>query len=246
MSGLFNPENAFWKFMGKLWDALWLSILWTVCSIPIVTIGASTTALYYVTMKLVKDEETYVTKQFFKAFKQNFKQSTIVWILMLLCLIGIISSFFYFLYQDSKFATFVMGLAFVMFIIWIFISIYIYAGIARFTNSIKNLFVIAATFASKHIGWTLLNILIEVLIVAVAYVFPPMFIPGMGWIAFFQSFSIRKIFDKYIIMYLHIDPRTGEALEQDAEGNYVLPREKDILTEDVDMSVFEVRENKQE
>ena len=52
-SEIFNYDNGFWRFMGKLWDALVLNILWVVCCIPLVTVGAATTAVYYVALKPV-------------------------------------------------------------------------------------------------------------------------------------------------------------------------------------------------
>ena len=52
MKNLFHVENPVWVFMGKLVDMLILSGLWVICSLPVVTIGASTAALYYVTLKL--------------------------------------------------------------------------------------------------------------------------------------------------------------------------------------------------
>ena len=83
LQGLFNYDNPVWRFIGKLGDLIILNILWMITSIPIVTIGASITALYYVTLKLVRDEDGYTIKSFFKSFKENFKQSTIIWLIML-------------------------------------------------------------------------------------------------------------------------------------------------------------------
>lgn len=57
LQGLFNYDNPVWRFIGKLGDLIILNVLWIVCSIPIFTIGASTTAVYYVTLKMVRDEE---------------------------------------------------------------------------------------------------------------------------------------------------------------------------------------------
>ena len=71
MKNLFNVENPVWVFMGKLVDMLILSGLWVICSLPVVTIGASTAALYYVTLKLANNEEGYTVRSFFHAFKEN-------------------------------------------------------------------------------------------------------------------------------------------------------------------------------
>ena len=75
-------DNGFWRFMGKLWDALVLNILWMVCCIPLVTVGAATTAVYYVALKLARDEEGYVISSFFKSFKENFRQATALWLVL--------------------------------------------------------------------------------------------------------------------------------------------------------------------
>ncbi|MFQ7880190.1 MAG: DUF624 domain-containing protein [Blautia producta] len=58
--------------IGKVIDIIWLSTLWFICCLPIVTIGASTTALYYTSVKAIRKNRGYVTKTFFHAFKMNF------------------------------------------------------------------------------------------------------------------------------------------------------------------------------
>ena len=59
MAKLFDYNNPVWRFMGKLADLFFLTIVWAICSIPIVTIGATTSALYYVVLKMVKNHEEY-------------------------------------------------------------------------------------------------------------------------------------------------------------------------------------------
>src|SRR5699024_4265371 len=81
-------DNIVVRALGKIFDLMCLNILWLVCSIPVITVGASTTALYTVVLKMVKNEEGYILKDFLKAYKSNFKQSTIAWIMILM--IGII------------------------------------------------------------------------------------------------------------------------------------------------------------
>ena len=83
LQGLFNYDNPVWRFIGKLGDLIILNVLWIVCSIPIFTIGASTTAVYYVTLKMVRDEEDSTIKSFFRSFKSNFKQATAIWLILL-------------------------------------------------------------------------------------------------------------------------------------------------------------------
>ena len=82
MGHILDYDGKFINFLNKATDTLIATLLWLVCSIPIITIGASTTAFYSVMLKLVKDEESYITKSFFKAFKENFKIATIVWLIL--------------------------------------------------------------------------------------------------------------------------------------------------------------------
>ena len=84
MGSLFNLDNPIWRFMGKLVDVFILTLLWAVCCIPIITIGPASTAVYYVTLKLVRDEESYTVRSFFKSFKENFKQGSVIGIIMTL------------------------------------------------------------------------------------------------------------------------------------------------------------------
>ena len=83
LSGFFNYDNPVWRFIGKFGDLIILNVLWFVCSIPIFTIGASTTAVYYVTLKLARNDDGYTIRSFFKSFKENFKQATIIWLILL-------------------------------------------------------------------------------------------------------------------------------------------------------------------
>ena len=74
MVNIFNQDGGFSKFMNKIADLFILNILRIFCSIPIITIGATTTALYSVNLKLVNNEEGSLIKLFFKSFKENFKK----------------------------------------------------------------------------------------------------------------------------------------------------------------------------
>ena len=67
MGHILDYDGKFINFLNKATDTLIATLLWLVCSIPIITIGASTTAFYSVMLKLVKDEESYITKSFFKS-----------------------------------------------------------------------------------------------------------------------------------------------------------------------------------
>ena len=79
----FSYESKFSQLLLKLCYACYLNLLWFVCSLPIVTIGASTTALYYCCLKIVRDEDNHVGAMFFRSFRENFKQATVLWLILL-------------------------------------------------------------------------------------------------------------------------------------------------------------------
>ena len=79
----FNFDNKLFVALGKVVDCAILSVLWLVCCLPVITIGVSSTALYYTVHKSIRGNRGYTTKNFFHAFKDNFKPATLSWIVTL-------------------------------------------------------------------------------------------------------------------------------------------------------------------
>lgn len=77
-------DNIVVRVLFKIFDLILLNILWILFSLPIITIGASTTALYSVTMKCVLGEEGYIVSDYYRAFRKNLKKSTIVFMVLML------------------------------------------------------------------------------------------------------------------------------------------------------------------
>jgi uncharacterized membrane protein YesL len=79
---IFTGRGAkFYEFCVKLNELMWLNLLVVLTSLPIFTIGASFTAMHTVLVKIYRDEEDKITKEFFAAFKSNFKQATLIWLI---------------------------------------------------------------------------------------------------------------------------------------------------------------------
>lgn len=196
---LFSMDNPVWKYLGRVWDAIWLTMLWIVFSLPIVTIGASTTALFYVAQKIVKDEEGTIIKQFWETFKTNFKQATIIWLILAAAgvILGVNLWFYY--QSDTSFAKMFLIVLIVFTYVYLMVAHYIFAVLARFDNSVKNLFALAFLLAMKNFGWTLLIITITVCVLAIGiFVFAELLIAGAGLIALVDSWILGHIFDQYI------------------------------------------------
>ena len=80
---LLNEDNVVHVFLNKLGDIVIANLLFILCCIPVITIGPSLTALYHCMMRTVKGNNNGTTKTFFRAFKENFKQSLIIWLRIL-------------------------------------------------------------------------------------------------------------------------------------------------------------------
>ena len=88
MNGLFAPDSRFMRYLNRFADLMILNLLFLLTSIPIFTIGASLTALYSVCFHLGTDREGSTFRDYFAAFKENFRQATALFLLLLLWLMG--------------------------------------------------------------------------------------------------------------------------------------------------------------
>ena len=82
---LLNEDNVVHVFLNKLGDIVIANLLFILCSIPVITIGPALTALYHCMMRTVKGNNNGTTRTFFRAFKENFKQATVIWLVAYPC-----------------------------------------------------------------------------------------------------------------------------------------------------------------
>lgn len=203
----FRGDSAYTQIMTKIFNIFWLSILWLLCCIPVITIGASTIALYYVMLKLVKDEETTVTREFFHSFKQNFLQSLPVTVIFL-AVIAILVVDFHILGNSGGVhgASFMYGFCVALGIVCAAVFSYVFPLLSRFENTVKKTFENAARLAASHIGQTLVitvvNLLPVIWFLASPQTFSVIFwiwvFVGGGAQAFVNSLFLVKIFDRLI------------------------------------------------
>lgn len=200
----FRGDSAYSQIMTKVFDVFWLSVLSILCCIPVITIGASLSSLYYVMLKLVRDEETAVTRNYFKAFKQNFLQSLPA-TLILLAIIGILTADFHILGQnDSQNASIIYGCCVVILLAAAAVFSYVFPLMARYQNTLRKTFENAARLAASHLWQTVVMVVVNlfplVWFLISAETFATIFwiwiFVGMGIQAFVNSLIIRKIFDK--------------------------------------------------
>lgn len=196
MTGLFNVDGPVLQFVNKIVYSVYLNILWFVCCIPIVTIGASTTALFYVTLKMAKNEEGNITKSFFHSFKDNLKQGTKIWLILLSLgiILGIDGYVLYHIRFENIFWTLCMAVFFVAAAAYAIVLMYIFPLLARFDNTVGAMFKNALFIGIRFLFCTVLMAVIYfVMLLVIIRIFTPAVIFGEGLCALLCSYMLSNI-----------------------------------------------------
>ena len=169
MGRLFDMDSPIMRFLGRVGDMMILNILVLICCIPIITVGAAFTAMHYVLLKMVRDEEGYLIRGFFKSFAQNFKQATLIWLLMLLVVAVYVGDSYIFGYSGIAFPRGLIIAVIAIGITMLLVSMYVFPLLARFDNTIRNTFKNAAVLTFANLPKTLLMALMYVLPLVISY-----------------------------------------------------------------------------
>ncbi len=195
-------DGPLWRALNLIADIVILHFLWLVYSLPLVTIGASTTALYYATMRRIRTNEGQVTSNFLKSFRENFRQATILWLIA--AAVGAV------LWLDLNFCTTWGGTAckvmlagcFLLLIPCWMVLLYLFPILAKFTASIYDTFKNALLMSIRHLPMTLLLTFLWATVWLMLAVFPPftglMLISGAGLIAWVTSHIYIQVFRTYL------------------------------------------------
>ena len=91
---IFDPEGPLMGTLAIIADLAILNLITLLCCVPVITAGAAMTAMHYVLLKIVRQEDGYITADFLRSFRQNFRQATAVWSLFLLFAALLVLDFF--------------------------------------------------------------------------------------------------------------------------------------------------------
>lgn len=151
-------NSIFYDIGDKLGDIILLCLCWLLCCIPVVTIGPSSSALYYAVNKRFKDGSATPTKDFFHSFKQNLRQGVVITIIVLLYTAATIFNILFAIYgfADVKLPSWYLPFAILLLLPLIFTLTYIAPYLSRFTNTVRGTMFHSFTFSTMHIGHTLL------------------------------------------------------------------------------------------
>ncbi len=158
----FNYDGPFMSFLSKVGDILVLNVLTLIFSIPLITIGAATTAAHYTALK-IRREEGHVWSCFWKSFKMNLKQSTVIWLIFVVyCSVSALA-YNITIQMSGKVATIVQGIIMAALILIAFLYVWVMPLQARFINSIKATFKNSLYMVFKHFFRTLFMVLLNAL-----------------------------------------------------------------------------------
>lgn len=197
----FNTDSPFFRFLTTLADFVVLNIVFLLSCIPIFTIGTSLTALYHVTMQEVRIEHGYILRNYFKSWKQNFKQSTFIWVIYFAmgAILLFNLSFWYALRTTT--GNIIMVILVTASAVYVVSFLYIFPLQARFTNKLRQTIKNSVFIALQNLRMTLLLLLINGLFTALCVIVPHaaifMIFLGFTFIAYCNSFIFNKVFKKY-------------------------------------------------
>ena len=204
--GIFNENNFLSRALLKLWDLVLTNLLFILCSIPLVTLGASFTAMHHCTLRIVKGNNPGTLKTFFRAFKENFKQSTIVWLGTVVIAYILYLDITFLNSQDGMLASILFSLTVAMVIILVIISLFIYPVIAAFEGTLKMHIKNSFIFAARNFFKAILMFIVWTFPLATTYIdvqLQPLYV--FCWffflfstLAYINSFMLYKIFKPYL------------------------------------------------
>ncbi len=188
------------ELAGKVADICILSLVWLLTSLPIITIGASCTALYYSITKSVRKDCGHAVREFFSSFRQNFKEGA--WItLMLLPMVALV------VYSlivnnlgitESSVGTALILIQCIILIISVFVSVYVFAILSRFSFSALQCIQTSFTMAARHVFTTFLLAAILLASCELIYRLPFLIVILPGIATLISSLLIERVFRKYM------------------------------------------------
>lgn len=198
---MFEYDGRLFRILSFLADMIILQLIWVVFSIPLFTIGASTTAAYYVAMKKLEYGQDTVWSNFWKAFRSNFAQSTKLW-LIAVAAGGVLAGDLVFSRQMPGMLGAGMMVFFTVFVLlYLFTLIYLFPVQSRFENTLMRTLENAFLMSIANIPYTILAIALAALLAWVGFWQPRILIVvilcGIGLYFGITSVFFLKIFEKY-------------------------------------------------
>lgn len=171
-----KTDNPVFAFMGKLGDVVLLNVIWLVCCLPVVTAGASVTALFYTARKIAAGEEYRVRHDFFHSFRANWRQATLFWLGLLVFLAVAAGNLWIGLHTDSGLGNLCRGVGGVLLALWLALTGHAFPLLARYDYRLGRLALDALRLAVKRLHITVIHILLVIWLPALLFLDPNVFL----------------------------------------------------------------------
>lgn len=225
----FSYDSTFSRIIRKIWSCLLINTLWTICCLPVITAGAATSAMFYAVRKNIIHDESHPWSCFWRGFKREFKQATLIWLIFLAVGLLFIFDIYYFLQMlkngDSEGTLFL--LIAVMLVLAVLLFTYVYAYSCTFSDKISRVLKNSFLIMMSHPLVNLRVLILAVLIIAGAIYEPIfiMFLPAVScwinWISFEKIF--RRISPEAAAQYAVEEEEISEETENPGEPKKKFP-----------------------
>ncbi len=201
LKGLFNIDNPIMSFLGKIFNLMYLNILTLLCCIPIVTIGAALTAMYYTEYKIFRDSDSSITREFFHSFRQNFRQASLIWLIYAILLIVCFGDMLWIRSGGSSLPPVLFAILVVMSGIIIVEMHYTFGMLSHYENTIaatiKNAWLLSIIHLPKSALIAVTLVASGFLMYAYSYYIAPLIVMfGLTLPAWITTWMLSKIFDR--------------------------------------------------
>lgn len=218
---IFNLDSPVMQALGKMADLMWLNILTFICCIPIITIGPSLTAMHYMALKIVRNEECYITRGFFKSFKENFRQGMVIGIIMLAVVLVLTGDFLLLRNPDLSFSKVLQVAISAIAVLVLFTLLYVFQMLSKFANTIwltiKNAFFMSILHFPKTLVMAVIWALPVVLLAASYRTVPIVFLFGLSGPGWLCALLINKDFKKLEDQILAQNPPEEPVVDADED-----------------------------
>ena len=187
-------------FLTAAGDIMALNILWFICSLPIITIGPATAAMFSVALKLANDDPVTVLRGFFTAFKNNFKQSLVLGAFNIFAIITLYADYCYIVAVEGFIRKLYIVIAILVVGILLIIDSYAYALIARFENTLKGHIINAFKLAFINPVQTIVMWSIYALPILMFLFIQPIVLLYIGWFFILFIFALPACFNSRILI----------------------------------------------
>lgn len=162
MQSMFSPDSKIMQALTSLADLMILNALFVITCIPVFTVGAASSALYTVCFRMMRQEDSHIFRTYFRAFRDNFRQGTGIWLQLLLLIAAGIINLFWLSGQGGIFKTIMLLLTVLVLSVLAFVYSYVFPLQSQFQNTVKitisNAFLLSIANLPRTIVITVLNL----------------------------------------------------------------------------------------